>query len=125
MVNKRRNFHFKLAHQLCLEYETICIEDLNVKGIQRRYGRRIGDLAFSEFVRILKYEGKKLGTSIVEVGRYYASSQLCSECGTKNSAVKDLTIRAWICPKCGAVHNRDRNAALNILREGLGHQPVQ
>ncbi len=53
------DFHFKLARQLCLEYETICIEDLNIKGMQRLYGKKIGDLAFSEFVNILKYTATK------------------------------------------------------------------
>ena len=124
-ANQRHDFHFKLARRLCLEYDTICIEDLNVKGMQRRWGKKISDLAFSDFVRILKYEASKFGTLIVEVGRYFASSQLCSECGYKNSQVKDLKIRQWRCPKCGEMHDRDRNAAINILQEGLGQQPLQ
>ena len=65
-VNQRHDFHFKLAHRLCIEYDTICIEDLNVKAMQRLYGRKIGDLAFSEFVDILKYEASKFGTEIIE-----------------------------------------------------------
>ena len=124
-VNQRHDFHFKLAHRLCIEYATICIEDLNVKGMQRLYGRKIGDLAFSEFVDILKYEASKFGTEIIEVNRYFASSQICHCCGEKNPEVKDLSIREWICPKCGAMHDRDRNAAINILNEGLGHRPMQ
>ena len=123
--NQRHDFHFKLARQLCLEYETICIEDLNVKGMQRLYGKKIGDLAFSEFINILKYEASKFNVSIIEVDRYFASSQICSKCGNKNPEVKDLSIREWICPVCGAEHNRDRNAAINILNFGLGHRPVQ
>ena len=124
-VNQRHDFHFKLAHRLCVEYDTICIEDLNVKAMQRLYGRKIGDLAFSEFVDILKYEASKFGTEIIEVNRYFASSQICHCCGEKNPEVKDLSIREWICPKCGAKHDRDRNAAINILNEGLGHRPMQ
>ena len=119
-TNQRHDFHFKLARRLCLEYDTICIENLNVKGMQRLWGRKISDLAFSDFVRILKYEASKFGTLIIEVGRFFASSQLCSVCGYKNSQVKDLKIRKWKCPKCGTEHERDRNAAINILREGLG-----
>ena len=93
--------------------------------MQRLYGRKIGDLAFSEFVNILKYEASKFGVEIIEVDRYFASSQICSECGFKNEVVKDLSVREWRCPKCGALHDRDRNAAINILNYGLGHQPMQ
>ena len=124
-ANQRHDFHFKLARRLCLEYDTICIEDLNVKAMQRLWGRKISDLAFSDFVRILKYEASKFGTVVVEVDRYFASSQLCHCCGAKNPQVKDLSIREWKCPKCGAEHDRDRNAAINILKEGLGQRPVQ
>ena len=123
--NQRHDFHFKLARQLCLEYEIICIEDLNLKAMQRLWGRKISDLAFSEFVNILKYQATKFGVEIIEVDRFFASSQICSNCGFQNSAVKDLKIREWICPQCGVKHNRDRNAAINILNFGLGHQPLQ
>lgn len=123
-ANQRHDFHFKLARKLCFKYDTICIEDLNVAAMKKLYGKKISDLAFSDFVRILKYEASKFGTLIVEVGRFFASSQLCSECGDKNPQVKDLKIREWICPKCGAHHDRDRNAAINILIEGLGQRPV-
>ena len=114
LYNQRHDFHFKLARLLCQEYETICIEDLNVKAMQRLYGRKISDLGFSEFVNILKYEASKFGTTIIEINRFFASSQICHCCGEKNSAVKDLKIRQWTCSKCGANHDRDRNAAINI-----------
>ena len=93
--------------------------------MKRLWGRKIGDLAFSEFVNILKYEATKFRVEIIEVDRYFASSQICSNCGFQNTAVKDLKIREWICPQCGVKHNRDRNAAINILNLGLGHQPLQ
>lgn len=124
-ANQRHDFHFKLARQLCREYETVCIEDLNVKAMQRLYGRKIGDLGFSEFIGILKYEAMKFGTTIIKVDRYFASSQLCSECGFKNPAVKELKVREWDCPQCGVHQERDRNAAINILVEGSGHRPMQ
>ena len=114
-----------LLEDSALKYDTICIEDLNVAAMKKLYGKKISDLAFSDFVRILKYEASKFDTLIVEVGRFFASSQLCSECGEKNPQVKDLKIREWICPKCGAHHDRDRNAAINILLEGLGQRPMQ
>ncbi len=123
-ANQRHDFHFKLAHRLCMEYETICLENLNIKGMQRFFGRKIGDLAFSDFVQILKYEATKFGTSIVEVDRFFASSQICHCCGEKNRALRDLRIRRWTCPHCGAKHDRDRNAAINILKKGLGQRPL-
>lgn len=124
-TNQRQDFHFKLANRLCLEYDTIFIEDLNLKGMQKFYGRKIGDMDFSDFVKILKYEATKFGTIVKEVGRYFASSQICHCCGQKNPQVKDLRIRQWKCPKCGVEHDRDRNAAINILQEGLGQRPLQ
>lgn len=124
-ANQRHDFHFKLARRLCLEYDTICIENLNVKGMQRFWGKKISDLAFSDFVKILKYEASKFGTIVIEVGRYFASSQICHRCGDKNPKVKDLNVRQWICPRCGAEHDRDRNAAINILQAGLGQRPLQ
>ncbi|MBR1646362.1 MAG: transposase [Selenomonadaceae bacterium] len=124
-ANQRHDFHFKLARRLCLEYDTICIEDLNLKGMQKLYGRKISDLGFGNFVNILKYEASKFGTIIREVGRYFASSQICGCCGEKNPQVKDLKIRQWICPNCGAEHDRDRNAAINILQAGLRQRPLR
>ena len=107
LANQRKDFHFKLARQLCLEYEKICIEDLNIKAMQKLWGRKISDLAFGDFVRILKYQATKFKVAIVEVDRYFASSQICSHCGKKNPEVKDLKIREWICPNCGTYHDRD------------------
>ena len=124
-TNRRHDFHFKLARSLCFEYDTICIENLNVKGMQRLWGRKISDLGFSDFVKILRYEASKFGTVVIEVERYFASSQICYYCGEKNPQVKDLKIRQWKCPKCGVEHDRDRNAAINILQEGLGQRPLQ
>ena len=124
-ANQRKDFHFKLARRLCLEYEKIFIEDLNLKSMQRLWGKKISDLAFGEFVRILRYQAEKFGVEVVEVDRFFASSQICSQCGAKNPEIKDLKIREWICPKCGAKHDRDINAAKNILKFGLGQRPVQ
>lgn len=116
--NCRKDFHFKTALKICREYAVICLENLNLKGMQKLWGRKISDLGFYNFVQILKYEASKLGTKIVIIDRYYASSQICSECGYKNSEIKDLKIRTWKCPNCGVEHDRDRNAAINILRVG-------
>jgi len=123
--NQRKDFHFKLARKLCLEYEKIFIEDLNLKAMQKLWGKKIYDLGFGEFVRILKYQAEKFDVEVIEVDRFFASSQICNQCGEKNSEVKNLKIREWICPKCGVKHDRDINAAKNILKFGLGHRPMQ
>ena len=117
-VNQRKDFHFKTARKICEEYAVVCFEDLNLSGMKKRHGRKVSDLGFYNFLQILKYEAQKFGTQIIFIDRWYASSQICSKCGHKNSKVKDLRIREWKCPKCGAEHNRDRNASINILRVG-------
>ncbi|MBR0203360.1 MAG: transposase [Synergistaceae bacterium] len=118
IFNQRKDFHFKTARIICEGYAIVCLEDLNLKGMQKRYGRKISDLGFYNFVQILKYEAKKFGTQIVFIDRWYASSQICNNCGYKNSELKDVRIREWNCPKCNKHHDRDRNAAINIHRVG-------
>ena len=118
IYNQRRDFHYKTALGLCREYGVICLETLNLKGMQGLWGRKISDLGFYNFVHILKYEAFKNGVTIIDIPKYYPSSQICSECGYKNSDVKDLRVRLWKCPQCGTEHNRDVNAAKNILRVG-------
>ena len=118
MDNQRRDFHFKTARRLCEEYACISLETLNMKGMARRWGRKVHSLGFYSFVEILKYEAMKLGTQIIFVDKYFPSSQLCSVCGYKNKAVKDLKLREWECPNCPTRHDRDKNAAKNILMAG-------
>ena len=118
MENQRKDFHFKVARKLCEDYALICLETLNIKGMARRHGRKVHSLGFSEFEKILEYEAQKFGTRIVFIDRWYASSQICNNCGYKNPALKDLRIREWDCPSCGEHHDRDRNAAKNIERVG-------
>ena len=117
VANQRNNFHWQLANYLVGRYADICIEDLNLKGMQKLYGKKISDLGFSDFVEILEYKASRTGSRVIKVDRFYASSQECSSCGYKNSATKDLRIRKWTCPNCGVYHDRDRNAAINILLE--------
>lgn len=97
----------------------IGLEALNIKAMQRLWGRKIGDYGFSDFVSILQYAASKVGTQIVHVDKWYPSSQLCSACGYRFNGTKDLRVRRWICPHCGAEHDRDVNAACNILTEAL------
>ena len=116
--NQRNDFHWKIAHNIAGEYALICLEDLNLKAMQKRYGRKISDLGFADFVNKLKYAAYKTGSTVVEIDRFYPSSQLCSDCGYQNKGIKNLKVREWICPNCGSKHNRDRNASINIEREG-------
>lgn len=117
-TNQREDFQWKLAHELCDKYAVICIEDLNMRWMQMLHGRRVLDYGFAELVDKLEYIASQTGTQVVKVDRFFASSQLCSVCGFKNSDVKDLRIREWTCPSCGAHHDRDRNAARNIKLAG-------
>lgn len=119
VANQRREFHWKLASELVKRYAIICIEDLNLKSMQRLYGRKISDLGFAEFANILEYKAGRAGTRLVKVDRYFASSQTCCECGHKENRVKNLRVRRWQCESCGAYHDRDMNAAINIHNEGL------
>lgn len=115
--NLRSDFHWKLANRLVSEYDTICLETLNMKGMQQMWGRKIGDLGFAEFVKILSVMCAKHHKNLVKVNQWEATSKTCSRCGHKEKEMP-LNIRRWVCPECGAHHDRDVNAARNILRAG-------
>lgn len=118
--NQRKEFQWKLAHELCRSCSSISIEDLNLKGMQKRWGRKVSDLGYGEFINKLQHVSIKYGTSVVKIDRFAPSSQICHCCGYKNIGVKDLSLRKWTCPQCGAKHDRDVNAAINILNISCG-----
>lgn len=116
IADKRRDHHFKLARELALRYDYLFLENLNLKGMQRLWGKKVGDLGFARFIRILHHQSSKAGTVVHHTDRWFPSSKKCSACGAINETL-NLKDRCWQCA-CGAVHDRDHNAALNILREG-------
>lgn len=117
--NQRKAYHWQLARELCKEYAIICLEDLNFKWMRKGHGKKVGDYGFSEFLNILEYVAPQFGTIVVRVDKFYPSSQLCHKCGYQNPEIKNLSVREWDCPSCRTHHDRDRNAAQNILDEGL------
>ena len=118
IYNLRDDWQWKLCHELCRKYDIICIEDLSIEGMKRLWGRKVSDLAFSEFVKKLEQVAFKYGCEIRKVDRYYASSKTCRHCGYVNKELS-LRDRQWVCPECGAFLDRDLNAAMNIVRQGI------
>ncbi len=114
---KREHHHWQLAHDLCRKYDFIAIEDLNIEGMKKLWGKKVSDLSFSSFVLKLEYVSIKYNTIIQKIDRWYASSKTCGDCGTKNTKLK-LSDREWVCESCGSVHDRDFNAACRIEEEG-------
>ena len=110
-----------MTTELVKNYDVICIEDLNVSGMVRNHklAKHINDSSLYEIRRQLEYKTKWYGKELVVIDRFYPSSQTCHCCGSKYDGTKDLSIRKWTCPECGAEHDRDINAAINILNEGL------
>ena len=125
LIREQRNdFLQKQSTMLVRENQTICIEDLHIKGMLRnhRLARSLSSVSWASFFSMLEYKASWYGNEIIKVPTMYPSSQTCSCCGYKNPLVKNLNVRRWKCPACHAVHDRDINAGINIMNKGLQMQ---
>ena len=121
VANQRKDFLHKQSRQIANDYDCVCIENLDMRLMSQslNFGKSIADDGWGMFVTFLKYKLEETGKRLVKVNKFFASSQICNVCGYKNTATKNLSIRAWDCPECGTHHNRDINAAINIRNEGM------
>lgn len=122
IANQRNDFLHKTSTEIANRYDVVAVEDLNMRSLSNKgfgNGKATMDNGYGMFLNMLEYKLNSRGKYFVRVDRFYPSSQTCHTCGCINPEVKDLSIRKWVCPVCGAVHNRDINAAVNIRDEGL------
>lgn len=117
--NQRKDFLDKESYRIATAYDTVVIEDINMRSLANkgmRNGKTVNDIGFGEFKQMLEYKLNRNLGQLIKADKFYPSSQLCSVCGFKNIVVKNLDIREWICPECNTHHDRDVNAALNLVK---------
>ena len=121
VANQRKDFLHKQSRQITNAYDCVCVENLDMKAMSQslNFGKSISDNSWGMFTTFLQYKMEEQGKQFVKVDKFFASSQICSFCGYKNSDIKNLSVRAWDCPECGTHHDRDVNAAINIRNEGM------
>src|SRR2546428_937215 len=120
IADRRRDYQHKLSTRIAHENQVICVESLAVKNMVKNHSlaKAISDVGWGEFVRQLEYKSQWYGRTLIKIDRFYPSSKTCHACKHVLDSLL-LDIREWVCPACGVVHDRDTNAALNILAEGL------
>lgn len=121
VANSRNDMLHKTSTDLVRKYDVICCEDLNVKNMMKNHklAKSISDASWGTFITYLQYKCDREDKQLIKINRWFPSSQTCSKCGHVNKSTKNLSVRMWKCPNCGASHDRDVNAAINILNEGI------
>jgi len=120
VANQRKDFLHKWSKKLADNYDAVCIEDLNMQGMSQslNFGKSVSDNGWGMFTTFLQYKLEEHGKQLIMIDKFYPSSQICHVCGYKNEETKNLLVRDWTCPNCHEHHDRDINAAINIMEEG-------
>ena len=121
IANMRKDFLHKESHRIAESYDAVCVEELDMKGLSKalNFGKSVHDNGWGMFKSMLKYKLEDRGKKLIVIDKRYPSSQICSECGCIHPEVKDLSVKEWFCDWCLTYHDRDRNAAINIKKEGV------